>query len=131
MLDQEVVDVLFHAQATGAVRMLLRIIPFEIDSCKFLALPIGGDCVVFLQYFLKMLDMLFSDIFDSKVINDEDEHDWSPLVTPQSHCGRCFIVSSFVEAGAQEIICKFTTLRESIATADDLKVDPTIMYVVG
>ena len=65
MLYQDVVDVLFHAQATGAFRMFLCIVPLNINACKFLSLPIGGDFVVFLQYFLKMLDMLLSDIFDA------------------------------------------------------------------
>ena len=49
MLYQDVVDVFIHAQATGAFLMLLSIIPFNVDACKFLSLPIGGDFVVFLQ----------------------------------------------------------------------------------
>ena len=57
-----------------------------------------------------MLDMLVPDIFNSKVIHDEDEHDWSPFVSPESHGGCCFIVTCFVEAGAQKIICQFATM---------------------
>ena len=111
--------------------MLLSIIPFNVDACKFLSLPIGGDFVVFLQDFLQMLDMLVPNIFNSKVINDEDEHDWSPFVAPESHGGCCFIVTGIVEAGAQDVICEFSTLRKPIAAADNLKVDPTIVNVVG
>ena len=52
MLDQYVVDVLLHAQSTGAYQMLLRIVPLNIDACKFLSLPTGGNLIVFLQDFL-------------------------------------------------------------------------------
>ena len=87
--------------------MFLRIVPLNVDSCKFRSLPIGGNFVVLLQEFLQMLDMLVPDIFNSKVINDEDEHDCSPFVTPESHGGCCFIVTCFAEVGAQKIICYF------------------------
>ena len=43
MLDQDVADLLFHAQSTGAFRMLLGIVPLNVDAGKFLSLPIGGS----------------------------------------------------------------------------------------
>ena len=67
--------------------MPLRIVPFNVDACKFLSLPIGRNLIVLLQDFLQMLDMLVPDIFNSKAIYDEDAHDWSPFVTPESHGG--------------------------------------------
>ena len=111
--------------------MFLRIVPLNVDSCKYLSLPIGGNLVVFLQDFLQMLDMLVPDIFNSKVIHDEDKQYWSPFVSPESHGGCGFIVTCFVEAGAQKIICQFSTLREHVATSENLKVYPTIVSVVG
>ena len=131
MLDQDVADVLFHAQSTGAFRMLLRIVPLNVNACKFLSLPIGGNFIVFQEDLLQMLDMLVPNIFNSKIIHDEDAHYWSPFVSPESHGGFCFIVTCFVEAGAQKIICQCSTMQEPVAPSDNLKVYPTIMSVIG
>ena len=111
--------------------MFLCIVPFDVNACKFGSLLIGSDIVVFLLHFLQMLDMLLTNIFNSKVVYNEDKHDGSPFVPLESHCGGCFIVPSFVEVGTKEIICQFTTLRETIAPSNNLKVHPPILSVVG
>ena len=78
-----------------------------------------------------MLGMLVTNIFDSKVIDNEDKHDRYPGVSPQARGGGCLIAPSFVEAGAKEIICQFSTLQETIAPSDNLKVHPPTVSVVG
>ena len=78
-----------------------------------------------------MLGMLFSDIFDAKVVYNKDGHDGSPFVLPEVRGGGCFIIPSFVEVGAKEIIHQCSTLPETLSTSDNFKVDPTIVCVVG
>ena len=56
---------------------------------------------------------------------------WATSVSPESHGGCCFIVTCFVEAGEQEVICQFSTLRKPVASSDNLKVYPTTFAMVG
>ena len=45
---EEVTNVFFHGQATGASLMCGRIVPLKVDTRKFFTLPIFSDSVVFL-----------------------------------------------------------------------------------
>jgi hypothetical protein len=51
-----------------------------------------------------MLHMFISDIFDAEVVNDEDGHDWPPLVLPEAWSGGCLELPFLVQSGVKEII---------------------------
>ena len=84
--------------------MFLCVVPFDVDARKCLAIPISCDGVVFLSHTLEMLYMFISDIFNAKIFDDEDKHDWPLFVFPEAGSGSCFVVAFFVESGAKEII---------------------------
>ena len=63
--EQELVDVVFHGDSAGAGFL----VPFKINTCIFLPLPVSSDRVVFLQCVEEMLCVLFADIFDAKIID--------------------------------------------------------------
>ena len=90
--EQELVDVVFHGDLVGAG----FVVPFNINTCIFLTLPVSSDRVVFLQCVKEMLCMLFADIFDAKIIDSYTEHDGAPFVHPNAWIGGGFVVSFFI-----------------------------------
>ena len=71
-------DIIIHGETSGA----MNVIPLEVDSSVQIALPIFGDVIVFLEGIAKVLGMHFTDIFNTKVVNNEAEEDRTPVVTP-------------------------------------------------
>ena len=63
--EEELADVVFSGDSSGAE----FVVPFKINTCIFLPLPVSSDRVVFLQCVKEMLYLLFADIFDAKIIN--------------------------------------------------------------
>ncbi len=63
--DEEVRDVIRHTDATAGT----HIVPFDIDSHKFVPCHIALHTMEFLEKIKEMIEMFNSNIFDSKVIN--------------------------------------------------------------
>ena len=52
------------------------------------SLPVSSYFIMLPQYFEEVLGVMFSDIFNAGVVNDQEILDWSPLVPPKSPgCG--------------------------------------------
>ena len=58
-------DVALHCELAGTGFL----VPFEINACIFLLLPVDSDRVVFLKCGEDMLCVMFAGIFDAKIIN--------------------------------------------------------------
>ena len=71
-------DAVIHGEAESA----MSVIPLEVDAGIQIALPIFGDVVVFLECIVKVLGMPFTDILNTKVVNNEAADDRTPVVTP-------------------------------------------------
>ncbi len=78
VFEEHFVDVSFH----GEMACAFLIVPFNVDSCKFGPRPVGGDLVVLLQCFEEVVGMASLNVLDAKVVDDEDECYWVPLVLP-------------------------------------------------
>ena len=63
--EEELLDVVFHGESAGVG----FVVPFMINTCIFLTLPISSDCVVFMQCLKEMLCVLFANIFDVEIID--------------------------------------------------------------
>ncbi len=72
----------------------------------------------------KVVEMLFSDIFDAKVIHYETEHDWLPSVMPKAWRGGGFVVAGGIKLLPEEVVGKYACLKEAIASTDYFKVYP-------
>ena len=84
--------------------VLVSICPVKFNSPKFGTLQICGDCAMFLYGLLKIMGVAFTNIFITKVIDDNNENKWAPFVAPYpGSCGH-FIVTGFFEAFAENII---------------------------
>eukprot|EP00978_Attheya_sp_CCMP212_P040929 scaffold228771_cov51-Attheya_sp.AAC.1 len=75
-----------------------------------------------------MVCMLFPDIFNTKVINDETKCDWTGFVSEETGGTRHLDVSGLGEMFAQAFVGKDSGLGQSIHTLLDLDHDVPVMY---
>ena len=87
--EKEFPDVVLYGESAGAGFA----VPFKINACVFLLLPVGSDRLVFLKRGEDMLCVMFSDIFDAKIIDGYIEHDGATFVEPKAGVGVGFVVS--------------------------------------
>ncbi len=71
--------------------------------------------------------MFDSNIFYTKVVNNEAELEGTPCVVPEAQHGGCFIESFSEEEGTKKIIGQDTSLGKPITAIPNFKIDPTIM----
>jgi hypothetical protein len=74
--------------------------------------------------------MFFPDVFDAEVIHDEDEYDWTPLVSPQARGGCTLEVPMFRQALSEEVVGEFARLFETVDTFGDFEVYPAVVDVL-
>jgi hypothetical protein len=67
-----------------------------------------------------------SNIFYTKVINNEAELEGTPFVVPEAWHGGCFIDSFSDKGGTKKIIGKDTSLGKPITAPPNFKIDPAI-----
>jgi hypothetical protein len=84
------------------------------------------DPVKFLENIKEVVEVFNSNIFYTKVINNEAELDGTPFMTPEARGGFCFIVSFCKKAGLEEIIGQNAGLGKAVAALANFEVDPTI-----
>ena len=70
-----------------------NIVPKEIYVSQLLSFQVFSDVMVFLENRGKMFRVLFTVVFDFKVVNNGVEHDELPCVLPQSRRCCSFVVS--------------------------------------
>jgi hypothetical protein len=68
-----------------------------------------------------------SNIFYTKVVDDEAELEGTPFVTLEAQRGGCFIESFSKEVGTKKIIGKDTSLGKPITALPNFKIDPAFM----
>ena len=90
-------DIARHAEVAG----MIGIVPFEVDATEAFAFPVNVNFQVMVAEALdQVVSMLFADVFDAKVIHNEAEADWVPLVAPKARSvsyGRVTIVAQEVD----------------------------------
>ena len=59
-----------HVPGHGEMDLTLDVVPIESDADVAFALPIRGYLVVLLQYLLEVPSVFFTDVFDTKVVDD-------------------------------------------------------------
>ena len=62
--DKELPDVVLHGELAGRG----FIVPFKINACVFIPLPVSSNRVVFLKCVEEMLYVMFANISDAKII---------------------------------------------------------------
>ncbi len=73
--------------------------------------------------------MFNANVFDTKVIHDEAELEWTPFVAPKSQRGSSFVEALSNEAQSEKVIGKDASLGKSITALANFKVDPAILVL--
>ena len=100
VFDKQGVNVVIHGEATGAY----GVIPGQVNASIEVAQPVLCEVVVLFDDVTKVVGMLDANILDAKVIDDEDEHDGLPFVSPEARGGIELVVSCLVEAFLEEFV---------------------------
>ena len=89
----EICNVIFHLDTAGAV----GVIPLEVDAGVQVSFTILGYFVVLFEDSLEMESVALSDIFDTKVINEQAKHNGAPLAAPQARSSGALVVAMLLE----------------------------------
>ena len=73
--------------------------------------------------------MAFALVLDAEVVDDEDEEDGAPFMSPESGSCGALVVPMRCETFSEEIVREFTCLFEAVHSISDFKVDPPIVYL--
>ena len=84
------------------------IVSVEVYAYKLFAFLVHGEGIVIIQKFLEVMGMLLAEIFNSKVVNYQDELDRSPFVAPHPGISSGLIVFRLLQSGAEEIVVEAT-----------------------
>ena len=81
----EFVKGVFDVARLAEVTDTIGIVPFEVDAAEAFAFPVNVNFLIMVVEALdQMVGMLFVNVFDAKVIHNETEADWVPLVVPKA-----------------------------------------------
>ncbi len=69
-------DVVWHVEGDGA----FGVVPANVDATEKQAVPVHGECVVFLECCLEMRDVIAQGGLYAKVVHDEAKHNVMPDV---------------------------------------------------
>ena len=124
VLEEEVLDVPVH----GRPACPFGIVPGKIDAGIFLACPVCGVVVMCEQSLEKMIRVVFVGVLNAEVVEDQDEDERSPVVSPEAGHNCTLVGSMFGETGGQQVIGKFAGFLEAVDTFIHFEVDP---FTVG
>ncbi len=94
---EKVADVVGHGEAARAIAVAGGIVPFNVDAGKLFAFPVLRHLIVLIEDAQEVVGVFASDIFDAKVVDDEDELDRAPYMLPEAWSCVSLVVSCLFE----------------------------------
>ena len=79
------------------MNLFIVIIPIQLDFHKFFPVDIDGDFVIFFKRADEVIQIIFADVFNAKVVNYQDKLDWLWFVLPQSGHSLALVISRLVQ----------------------------------
>ena len=122
-LGEELGDVVVHRQAAGA----FVVVPGEVDAGVEVAFLVDGDFIVFAEGVEEVIGVAFAYVFDPKIIHDEGEDYWAPLVPPEPGSHGTLIVVVVLETLFKEFVGEAAGLGKAVDAVADLEVDPSVV----
>ncbi len=112
-----------HGQVDGA----FVVVPLEGNATVEFTFPVTRRFVVFFESGVQVVGMLCADIFYSKIVDNQREHDGARVVFPQA----MGVFGGRIPVGGksflQEFACEDAGLRQAVHSLLDLNVDKTIV----
>ena len=96
ILDEDGLNVTIHIEVNPALGNFRALSPGKIDGGRLIALPVFCySSIKLLENTEEVLSVALTNIFDAKVVNNEDKLGWEPLVAPEARGGGGFVVAIF------------------------------------
>ena len=76
----------------------------------------------------EVVGILAPDVFDAKIVDNQEKLDGAPYVLPEARCGSRFVVPCRSESLAEKVVGKPSGLGKSIGASDDGEVHPAVVY---
>ena len=108
------------------VNKFFGVVPFDSEATIKFAFPVGGKGVKVLQGIDEMVGIVFANIFDAKVVNNEAEGDVTALVPPKAGGLRRWGVAVFGEVGLESNVGKEAGLFEAVHAFANFNVHPPV-----
>jgi hypothetical protein len=102
------------------------VVPFDSEATIKFPFPVGGNGVKVLQGIDKMVGIVFANIFDAKVVNDEAEGDVTALVSPKAGGARRWGVAVYGEVGLESNVGKEAGLFKAVHAFANFNVHPPV-----
>ncbi len=112
-LYEGILEVAWHEQMDFA----LLVVPVKCEAQVTCAFSVGVDFVVLLEDVHEMLFVVLVGVLHAKVINNEGEADWVPVVVPVSRCDLALAVACLVKAFGEEFLSNDASLWEAVHPA--------------
>jgi hypothetical protein len=119
---ESIFDVFWHQE----MYLLAWVIPLDGESTVSFSFFFDQALIIFLDRLQEVLGVLLTDVFDSKVVNDQRERDGTPLMLPQTRSGFALQTAMFLQSFGKEFLCDDPHLGESVHALADLAVHISI-----
>ena len=98
------------------------VVPRQVDADVSVALPINLDFVIFLEGRHEVVNVFFTDVFYTEIVDKECERNGSCDVLPEAGYQFALEVTVFVESSLEELVCKKSCLWSAIHALHDFNV---------
>jgi hypothetical protein len=115
-----------HVVGHGNVDKFFGVVPFDSEATIKFAFPVGGNGVKVLQGIDEMVGIVFANIFDAKVVDDEAEGDVAALVSPKAGGARRWGVAVFGEVGLESNVGEEAGLFKAVHAFANFNVHPSV-----
>jgi hypothetical protein len=102
------------------------IVPIDGEAAVEETSPVGGAGVEVLEGLDEMIGMLFANVLDSKVVDDEAENDGTCRVFPETWGSWCWIVAILDEMLGEALVGDDASLFEAVHAFFDFNVHPAV-----
>ena len=76
----------------------------DLDAGVEVALLVDRHSVVVAKCVKEVVSVAFDDVFDAKIVHDEREDNWPPLVSPEAGGDEALVVAVLEEAFFEELL---------------------------
>ena len=98
VFHSKVFNVVIHGEANRALGVNGVVVPLKTNSGVKVSLSVISEFILFGESLLEVYGMSFANVINTKVVNDQAKHDWSPSVSPEPRCEGALVVVVNLEA---------------------------------
>jgi hypothetical protein len=106
------------------------VIPSECDAAIQIYCPIFGKCICRFYALDEMINIVFTDIFDSKIVDDKGEQNGLSLVVPKAGHVHTFRIPEWSQFSLKALVCQNASLWEAPHGSSHFDVNVAVVCVL-